>query len=564
MDLVQNRLNFFVIIIILVSLCLIGRLFQKQVLEKNHYIVLAKKQYTVTQETFPQRGKIFVSDFYDSEPYQVATNLHFYDLLIVPKNIIDTKETAKKLANLVGMPEKEIYDLINNDKAYIPPIKKKIDSDTAKKIEELELTGVMLVPNVWRFYPEGNLACFVLGFVDAEGQGRYGVEGYYNQELEGEEAEVDVERENLGSQIYLIGQDAGFDGSDLYLTIDRNIQFMAEQKLKKAIEENQAESGSMVIIEPSTGKILAMASWPDFNPNTFYEQESFDIFNNPATAHSYEPGSVFKIFGMGGGLNEGKITPETEEVFGSSVKVGIETIETSTGEAYGRETMTEVLENSDNVGMVWAAQQLGEELFYKYVKGFGFGTKTQIDLDTEAEGQVSELKKWLPINLATISFGQGIAVTPIQLTTAVSAVANKGELVQPYVIDKIVESDGTEIQKETKKVRQVLTDESAGTLTDMMVSVVEKGHGKRAGVEGYWVAGKTGTAQVPDPEKSGYLEGINIGSFVGFAPAHDPKFAMLVKIDKPKTVEWAEESAAPVFGEMSEWLLSYFQIPKER
>ncbi len=564
MDLVQNRLKFFVIVIILVSLGLIIRLFQKQVLEKSHYIALAKKQYTVTQETFPQRGKIFISDFYDLEPYQVATNLHFYDLLMIPKNITDTKKTAKKLSNLIGMSEKEIYDLINNDKAYIPSIKKKIDPDTAKKIEELELTGIMLVPNIWRFYPENNLACFVLGFVDAEDQGRYGVEGYYNQELEGEEAKIDVERENLGSWVYFTKQKAGFDGSDLYLTIDRNIQFIAEQKLKEAIEKNQAESGSMIIMEPTTGKILAMASWPDFNPNEFYKQESYDIFNNPVTAHSYEPGSVFKIFGMGGGLNEGKITPETEGVFGSSVRVGIETIRTSTGEAYGRETMTEVLENSDNVGMVWAAQQLGEELFYKYIKDFGFRAKTQIDLDTEARGQVLELEKWLPINLATISFGQGIAVTPIQLITAVSAIANKGKLVQPYVVDKIVEPDGTEIKKETKRVREVLTKETAETLAEMMVSVVERGHGKRARVPGFWVAGKTGTAQVPDPEKSGYLEGVNIGSFTGFAPAYDPKFAILVKINKSKAVEWAEASAAPVFGEMSEWLLNYFQIPKER
>lgn len=564
MDLVNNRLKIFIIIIILATLGLVLRLFQKQVLQKNYYIALAKKQYTVTKEILPQRGKIFISDFYDSDSQPIAINLHFYDLLVVPRNIQDSKEVARKLATLIGLGEKEIFDQINNNKPYIPPIKKKLDSDTAKKIEELNLTGILLVPNIWRYYPENNLACFVLGFVDAEGQGRYGVEGYYNQELRGQKSEIDVNKNNLNPYVNFSITNEANDGSDLYLTIDRTVQFIAEQKLKNTIEKNQAESGSIIIMDPNTGKILAMASWPDYDPNIFYDQESIDIFNNPSIAYSYEPGSVFKIFGMATGLDTKKITPETEEVFGSSVKVGIETIKTATGKAYGGETMTEVLENSDNVGMVWAAQQIGEENYYQYIKNFGFGEKTQIDIDSEAEGQVLELKKWLPINLATMSFGQGIAVTPIQLIRAVSAVANGGKLIQPYIVNKIIEDNGKEIIRDPRVVRDILTKETADSLSEMMVSVVEKGHGKKAGVKGYWVAGKTGTAQIPDPDKSGYLEKENIGSFVGFAPAHNPKFSMLVKIDKPKAVEWAEDSAAPLFGEMSEWLLNYFQIPKER
>ncbi len=564
MDLIKSRLKFFIIVIILISAGLIFRLFQKQILERDYYVALAKKQYTVTKEILPQRGKIFISDYQGHESEVVAINLHFYDLLIVPKNVSDPKVTARKLANLCGMTEKEIYNQINNDKPYIPPLKKKLSAETAQKIEELGLDGVMLLPNVWRYYPEKQLASHVLGFVDAEGQGRYGVEGYYNQELKGKSSEMDVNKEDLSYLDYASQPGGVYNGSDIYLTIDRNIQFVVEQKLKEAVEKNQAESGSIIISDPKTGKIYAMAAWPNFDPNTFYNQKGVDIFNNSNIAYSYEPGSVFKVFGMAAGLDLAKITPETEQVFGSTIKIGPETIHTSTNRAYGRETMTEILKHSDNVGMVWVAQQLGIDSFYKYIKDFGFGAKSQIDLDTEAKGSVLDIGDWRPITLATNSFGQGIAVTPIQLISAVSAIANGGDLLQPYVVNKIVEINGQTIEKEPRVIRKVMKKESAAQLTDMMVSVVDKGYSNKASVEGYPVAGKTGTAQIPNPDKKGYIEGANIGSFVGFAPAHNPKFTILVKIDKPKNVQWAEDSAAPVFKQMTEWLVNYFQIPKER
>ena len=297
--------------------------------------------------------------------------------------------------------------------------------------------------------------------------------------------------------------------------------------------------------------------------NQYQKEKDLSIFLNGAAQKLFEPGSVLKPITMAAGLEMGVITPETTYTDPGSIKVGSYVIYNYHQQKYGEKTMTEVLENSDNVAMVWLSQQIGEESFYEYLKNFGFGAKTGIDLETESEGKLLELKQWRPIHLATISFGQGIAVTPIQIISSYIAIANKGEFLQPYIVDKIVEPSGKVIQREPKKIRRIIKEETAKTITEMMVSVVKKGHGKKAGVEGYQIAGKTGTAQIPDPEKAGYLEGINIGSFAGFAPANDPKFVMLVKIDKPKNMEWAEASAAPVFGEIAEWLLNYFEIPKQ-
>lgn len=554
-----SRFQILTTVIILVSILLLGRLFQKQIIQHKYYKALAQQQYMIEKELPSERGEIFVADRYD-EPFPVAVNIKYYDLLLIPKNISDSANISKKLAGLIDMTEKEIFELIDNKKPYIPPIKKKIDSQTAKKIEELNLTGVMLVSNPGRFYPENNLAAHVLGFVDSEKQGRYGIEGYYNQILIGDTGTMLSEKEELG-HFFNISQKLEISkGSDLYLTIDRNIQFMAEDKLKNAIQDQQAESGSIIIIEPKTGKVLAMANYPTFDPNKYNEIESYDVFSNPSIAYSFEPGSIFKIIGMSAAIDSEKVTPETEGVFGSKVQVDEYTIETATQRAYGRETMTEVLENSDNVAMVWVAQQLGSELFHRYIEKFGFGQKTGIDLETENSPQILPQKSWRNSHLATISFGQGVAVTPLQMVTSLTGIANKGKILQPYILDRIKEPDGKEIVIEPKQILEPISEDTALKLKEMMVSVIDNGYGKKAQIEGYRVAGKTGTAQIPDSELGGYLEDIHICSFIGFAPADDPAFVMIVKIDKPKSVLWAADSVAPVFGQMSEWLLNYLQI----
>jgi cell division protein FtsI/penicillin-binding protein 2 len=322
-------------------------------------------------------------------------------------------------------------------------------------------------------------------------------------------------------------------------------------------------------MDPSNGAILAMASNPSYDPNKFNEVsgDGQRIFLNPATSLAWEPGSIFKPIVVAVGVADGKIEPDSKPTeipggFGESVNVGGYDIHNSQRKSYGYETVTQILENSDNVGMVWIANKLGNETMANYFKKFGFGGKTGVDIAGEASGQIAPAKKWKDVNRATISFGQGMTATPLQIVSSFATLANKGKYVKPRILDKIIEASGKEKQIESEDPVEVVSEDVAKKTTEMLVSVVVNGHGKKAAVSGFKVAGKTGTAQLVK-EDGTYDEEAHIGSFAGYAPADNPQFAMLVKLDKPKSVEWAESSAAPIFGEISDWLLnSYLKIPK--
>ena len=316
-------------------------------------------------------------------------------------------------------------------------------------------------------------------------------------------------------------------------------------------------------MDPNTGAITAMANYPSYEPNKYNEikQENYSIFQNPSIAKLYEPGSVFKVITMAIGVDTEKITKDTSEYFDASVKIGGWTIWTWDKKPHGKQTMTQVLETSNNVGAVWVAQKVEKGPFYNYLKKFGFGSVLGIDLEKEASSPLKAGKKWRDVDLATISFGQGISVTPLEMIAATAAIANGGKLYRPYVVSEIQSPDGKKEEISPKEISQVITPATASTVANMMVSVVEKGHGKSAKVSGFKVAGKTGTAQVPKKDGAGYEENKTIGSFVGFAPAENPRFVMLVKLDEPQGVEWAESTAAPVFGELADWLLrSYWKV----
>jgi len=553
----SGRLNLVLGFIMVLGAGLGLRLFQKQILEHATYLAQAEGQYIVKKELPAQRGQIYASDM-----FPLATNKEYWQVLAVPSNIKNPAEVAEKLAPILETSEEEIFSKINNDKNYVPPLKHGLSEEEGDKIANLKLRGIIVLPESSRFYPEGELAAQVLGFVNSAGNGQYGIEGYFNDELKGSEGQLTAEKDVLGRFFNIGEQTQPKNGADYILTLDHNIQYQAEHVLQEAIKKYKADSGSITIIDPRTGAVLAMAGEPTFDPNKFNEvpPDNQDIFNNPCIAKAWEPGSVFKPLIMAAAINEGKVQPETEGVFSNMVTVDNYEIHTSTDQAYGRETMTQVLENSDNVAMVWVSEQLGKDLEYKYLKDYGFGRKTGIELDTEAPGEVLDLKQWSNTQRATISFGQGITVTPIQLVTAVASIANGGKLMKPYIVQEIDNADGTKDIRQPEEVRRVLNTDVANKVRDMMVSVVVNGHGKKAAVPGYKVAGKTGTAQVPAPG-GGYYKDRHIGSFVGFAPADDPKFVMLVRLDQPKNVEWAESSAAPTFGEMAKWLLEYFRVP---
>ncbi|MCL5795491.1 MAG: penicillin-binding protein 2 [Patescibacteria group bacterium] len=556
-----KRINILMGIIFVTGAILLIRLFQQGVIENSKYVALAKDQHTVVKNLEPKRGEILTNDFADGEKYPLATNIEKYDVNVIPKNVKNKEKIAEVLSPLLEIGKNEIFDKINNDKLYIPPLKKKIEKDLAQKIMDLNLEGVVITSEDVRYYPEGDFASQLLGFVNAENIGNYGIEGYYDSVLKGEGGKVKAEKDAWGRLISINQPQNIRDGSSLLLTVDHNVQYQVEAKLKEAMERYSADNGSIIVMNPKTGGILAMASYPSYDPNKFNEvaTDKQDVFINPAISKVWEPGSILKSMTMGAGLDTKKVEPDTEDVFSNMTVVQGYEIHTAQDKAFGRETMTQVLENSDNVAMVWLADKIGNDELYKYLEKFGFNSKTGIDLSGETNGTMAKLSSWRDITRATISFGQGISLTPLQVLAAYAVIANSGKFVTPYIVDKIIKENGEIITTQPKIGQEVISADNAAKLGGMLVSVVENGHGKKAQVPGYNVAGKTGTAQIPKPE-GGYYEDRHVGSFAGFLPAEDPKFAMIVRLENPKNVEWAESSAAPIFGEIAQWLVNYYQI----
>jgi cell division protein FtsI/penicillin-binding protein 2 len=540
------------------------RLLQKTILEHASYTAIAQSQQFERKEVTGKRGQILVKDGQGKATYPLATNQTTYSLAVVPSQVSDKRATSEKLAEASGLSQDYIFEQINNTKQYIPPLKRKMTYDEAQQIEKLKLEGVAVESEESRFYPEDSMAAQVLGFVNNDGSGQYGVESYYDDLLapkngsKGETKDAEGNVVALGNTTY----DAPQDGDTVVLTIDRNIQYQAEQALQKAVEKFSATGGSVVVMDPKTGAILAMASRPNFDPNRFaaYGAEGY---LNPIISSTYEPGSTFKPIVMASALDAGAVTPTTTVNGTASVKVGDREIFNSEKKPYGVETMTQVIERSDNVGMVFVQRQLGGQKLYQYIQNFGFGTPTGIELSGEVSPGLTPIEQLYDVNFATMSFGQGIAVTPLQLLTATGAFANQGKLMSPHLVEQIQHQDGKVETVQPKTIRQVVSPQAASQVSGMMVRVVEAGAGRPAQVAGYRVAGKTGTAQIPNGS-GGYEENTTIGNFVGFAPVEDPKFIMLVKIDRPKGVTFAEESAAPTFGEMAKYLLTYFNVPPSK
>lgn len=544
--------------IFIIVIAIVGyRLFQKQILEHNLYIAQADNQYMIKENTTATRGNIYFSDMFPA-----ATNSRTYQVIVSPKQVKDKNVVSEELATLLHLSYSDIYSKINVDKYYIPPLKKGLSEEDGKKVADLKLNGVVITPESVRVYPEGQLASQALGFVDASGEGHYGIEGYYNDELRGVNGEVSGERSANGQIIGVNSSINARNGTNIVLTLNHDIQYKVEQVLAESVKKYQADSGSIVIEEPKSGKILAMANFPTFDPNSFNKVTDQNLFNNPAVNNAWEPGSVFKPIVMAAAIQENKVQPDTTGVFGEEVTINGYKIHTSTRRAYGKETMTQVLENSDNIAMVWISQLLGKDLLDKYLKNFGFGRKSGIELDTESPGEVVDVARMSDVQQANMAFGQGITATPLQVIDAIAAIANKGKLMQPYIVSKTIDYSGKESETQPKTIIQIVSPETAQKITEMMVSVVVNGHGKHAAVQGYSIAGKTGTAQVPKPGGGYYDDFHHVGSFAGFGPANDPRFAMIVRLDNPKNVDWAESSAAPTFSEVATWLLDYLNVPK--
>ncbi|HDZ54670.1 MAG TPA: penicillin-binding protein 2 [Candidatus Nealsonbacteria bacterium] len=560
----QWRINLIFIFIIFFGAVIISRLFFLQVLNQDYWRALAKGQQKIFLKIPSTRGEIFLRDKNDNL-YPLAINKEWSLVYAAPNEVQDKTGIAQQLSGILELDQDFILERLSRETFYTI-IKKKLTEEELKELKELDLTGVYLEKEKGRFYPQKFLASQTIGFLQADGGGEYGIEGYYNDILEGREGFQEGERSAQGFFLAFAEKFLPAEGgSDLVLTLDYNIQFMAEKLLWEAKENFDIEEGTIIVGDTISGEILAIANFPNFNPNQYSKVENWEIFQNSAIQKIFEPGSVFKPIVMAAGLNEKKLTPQTTYEDKGFVKVGGYTIYNYDNRVWGQRTMTEVLERSINTGAVFAESQVGHELFLKYLEKFAIFKPTGIDLEGEVFSENKEFKKGYEINFATASFGQGIEMTPIQLFRAFSAITNKGRLVKPYMVKKVL-TNGEE--KETQPViagSQIISSQTASQLIKMLVNVVEQGYAKSAKIPGYYIAGKTGTAQIAwsalGMNKSGYSDK-TIQSFVGFAPAYNPRFQILVKLNNPKT-KTAEYSAVPIFHDLAKYIIDYWQIPPD-
>jgi cell division protein FtsI/penicillin-binding protein 2 len=581
----QWRISVLIIIVFVVGSGILARLFSLQILQYDYYNVLAQDQHEIYTELFPQRGEIFIQDLSDSQRtrrhlseataagqanqenyYPLAINKEFYQVYIIPKDIADSEKEnlAERLTQLLDLEKETILQRMNKINDPYEPIKHKVSQEIAQEITDWHIKGLETISEPWRYYPNDSLACHLIGFVGIKGEkkvGQYGLEAYYENELKGQVGLLTGKKDTSGYWIPSFKQELkpAQDGSRLILTIDQNIQFKTAKELKQLVERWQAQAGTIIIMEPGSGAIWALANWPSFNPNEYGQVEDIDIFLNSSIQKVYEPGSVFKPITMAAALDSNQITPETVYQDKGYVRIRGTTIGNVDGKVYGEQSMTEILEKSINTGAVFVQQKIGQDIFQEYIQRFNFSQPTGIDLVGEVGGNISNLFTGREINLANISFGQGITVTPLGLITALGAIANQGKLMRPFVVDKIIQPDGSEIKKEPQMIKQVISPQTAEDLTKMLTSVVENGYGRPARVTGYNIAGKTGTAQVPDFEKGGYSDE-TIHTFVGFAPAFNPRFIILIKLDNPQGIRFAADSVSPVFKKLAEYLFNYLEI----
>ncbi len=581
---ISQRLRVSLIVFFLTGLIVIGRLFYWQILSGDKLAALAQSQYKSQIEIPAQRGKIITSDNFSLVSNQPAFLLYAYlpELTAKPEDLADklapilrpdpeeaTSTAAinldKQIRILTADTEASLSARLDSPRSVWIPLARKLPESKKVMIEQLNLVGLGFEPEPNRYYPEASTAAHLLGFVGSDSTGNpkgyFGLEGFYDLELRGRSGIIRQEKDASGKPI-LVGSFGGFEsknGRSLKLHLDRSVQRLIEIELEKALTQYGAVSGDVLIMDPKTGGIIASASLPKYDPQKF---SRFDkaLYKNPIVADAYEPGSTFKVLTMSAALDAGAVKPDTKcEICTGPVEIGQYTVKTWNEKYYPDSTMTEVIQHSDNVGMVFMGQKLGKEKMYEYLKNFGIGETTGIDLQEEFSPPLRSKNKWADIDLAATSFGQGVAVTSIQMLRAVAAIANQGILMEPHVAQEIV-GDKT-ITINPKAVRRVISQDTAHKMTAMMVNAVDSGEAQWTKLKGYRIAGKTGTAQIAvaghyDKEKT-------IASFVGFAPAGSPRFAMLVRLREPSSSIWAADTAAPLWMKIAKQLFLYYGIPPE-
>ncbi|MCX6043870.1 MAG: penicillin-binding protein 2 [Chloroflexi bacterium] len=556
----------------LLTCLVVARLLEYQIIEWGATTVEAATAYELAP-----RGVVV-----DRDGELLAADRYFYRVSATPKHIRTDqarKQVADELEILTGLPASQTFNILlnNSDREFVEIAKtitlaqgqKLLDFQTKERTEKgfssLDYIDLTSIPQ--RYYPQASIGSHLLGFVQADGRGAYGLEEYYDSFL------------NANSGVGLLGKTTdkldvlspavrrfvpSMADKDLVLTLDRTVQWIIEEELRNGVAQYRAQGGSIIVMQPKTGAILGMANWPDYDPNNFgVGNVNFERFSNPSISALYEPGSIFKLITMAAALDTNLIEPETIFTDTGYITIGDRIIYNSSRTAAGRVTVSEALAQSLNVVTAQVALRVGSEQFYRYVRRFGFGELTKVDLAGELPGLLKTPgnEMWSQSDLGTNSFGQGLAVTPLQMVSAVAAIANGGQLMRPYIVQARVH-DGQVLETKPINVHSVMKPEAAQALTKMMIYVVDHGN-SAANVSGYRIAGKSGTAQIPT--KGGYLENEVTASFIGFGPVEDPQFVMLVKLDRPdpRITEWANFNAAPMFAQIARRLFDHLNVPPD-
>ncbi|MDF1542549.1 MAG: penicillin-binding protein 2 [Anaerosomatales bacterium] len=544
------------LVLVLISLGLLAigaRLVYLQVYAAPAYAEKAYAQRTRDIEIAPKRGTI-----YDREGDPLAVSREARTIYASPRFVTDATSTAEALAHVLGGDTAEYAERLQKDSGFAY-VSRKVEVEQAEAVEALGLSGIGILKDSRRAYPSGELAAQVLGFVGTDGDGLWGLEQYYDDVLSGEPGSVLAERDPFGRPIPggVMHYEDPVDGRDIVLTIDKDIQYTAQVALQQAVEQWCAAAGSVLVMDPRSGEILAMASVPGFNPNRFWEADASFYRNRPVT-DVYEPGSTFKSITAAAVIDAGLFGPESMFELPPTLKIGGRTIK----EAHPRPTvnwsLTDIVTNSSNVGAVRLGMALGEKPLYDYLERFGFTAATGVDFPGESVGYLPAVENWSATSIANIPFGQGVSMTPLQLARALSAIGNGGELVTPHFLLEAPEDSGVQT---TWPKKRAISRHAAAATREVMTAVITEGTGGAAAVDGYEVAGKTGTAQKARTDGRGYAAGKYIGSFSGFLPADDPQVLVIVIIDEPKGAIYGGVVAAPAFSEVASFAVSHLKIP---
>ncbi len=553
----QKRLRFFYIALCLGYFVILVRGVTLMLQDNKKLETIAMRQYRAAIQMASDRSRIL-----DSKGQEFAISVPAYSLYSDPRDVENPSATAQSLSNILGISKKNLEDKLREKRKFVW-LERRLDSEKMEKIKKQNLHGIYSIKENMRFYPHGKLGGNVLGVVGVDSKGLAGVELAYNSYLTITHDSGIYLRDARG-QIYVTpnAEEKTTEAGDVYLTLDKNLQFFAEKELAAAVEKSGAKAGIVLMMDPKTGEILIMANSPSLDPNQF-DRADFNAWRNRTVTDIYEPGSTFKVITAAAALESGVLSPREKFYCERGA------LQLANGHVINDHSphewldLSEIIKVSSNIGIYKVSQKLGKEKFYATIRNFGFGSKTGIDFPGEVSGLLRSVQRWQPIETGTISFGQGIGVTSLQLLSAFGAIANKGVRMQPHLVEKIVGKNGELLyQVSHSSINQSIRPETAIQLTRMLQKVVEPGGTAPAAfIEEYPVAGKTGTAQKVDSKTGRYFEGKYVASFIGFAPAEDPRLVMLVWLDEPQGAYFGGTVAAPVFKNIMQKALHYMGVP---